>query len=317
MNSILVTGVAGFIGSHLTEKLLKLGFKVIGIDNFDPFYDKSLKLNNLEGFLKNSNFTLIEGDICDEKTWMGISSPVDAVIHLAAKAGVLPSLKDPKSYIHANVLGTQFVLEFMKEKQIKKMLFASSSSVYGNNPTIPFVESDNVDHPISPYAYTKKAGELMIHTWHYLYQIDAICLRFFTVFGPRQRPDLAIRKFTQKILNGEPIDMYGDGSTARDYTFVYDIVDGIIKALQYILEHNQVYEIVNVGNHHPVTLKELIDKIYKQLDKPSQIQVKEKQAGDVDITYADISKAKEMFGYEPHTAIDEGLEKFIQWYKNK
>ncbi len=316
MNSILVTGVAGFIGSHLTEKLLELGFKVVGIDNFDPFYDKSLKQKNLEGFVNNSNFTLIEGDICDERTWEKINTPIEAVIHLAAKAGVLPSLNDPKSYIRTNILGTQFVLEYMKEKQIKKMLFASSSSVYGNNPTIPFVETDNVDHPISPYAYTKKAGELMIHTWHYLYQIDAMCLRFFTVYGPRQRPDLAIRKFTQKILAGEPIEMYGDGSTARDYTFVNDTVDGIIKALQYILEHNQVYEIVNLGNHHPVTLRDLIDKIYKQLDLPSQIQVKGKQAGDVDITYAEISKAKKMFGYMPHTSIDEGLKEFVKWFKN-
>lgn len=316
MNSILVTGVAGFIGSHLAEMLLKLGFKVIGIDNFDPFYDKSLKEQNVAGFISNTNFTFIEGDICIADTWNKIHEPIEAVIHLAAKAGVLPSLKDPTSYIHTNILGTQFVLEFMKEKQVKKLLFASSSSVYGNNPTIPFLETDNVDHPISPYAYTKKAGELMIHTWHYLYQIDAICLRFFTVFGPRQRPDLAIRKFTHKIVSGQPIEMYGDGSTARDYTFVNDTVDGIVKALHYVLGNDRVYEIINLGNHHPVTLKELIDKIYTQLDMKPQIEVKEKQAGDVEITYADISKAKQMLGYEPNTSFDEGLKEFINWFKN-
>jgi UDP-glucuronate 4-epimerase len=313
---ILVTGCAGFIGSHLSERLLSSGHEVIGIDNFDPFYDKELKLKNLQYLLKYPGFHFIEGDICDETTWENASGKtIDTVIHLAAKAGVLPSLQHPDQYIRTNIHGTYKVLEFMQQEGIRNLLFASSSSVYGNNKKLPFSEEDNVDHPISPYAFTKKSCELLIHNWHHLYNINAVCLRFFTVFGPRQRPDLAIRKFVSKIMRDEPIEMYGDGGTARDYTYIDDTVEGIMRALRFVRGGKKTYEIINLGNHEPVSLGELIETIYKVLDKtPNIIQV-DMKPGDVLYTYADLSRAHTLLQYTPKTSLTQGIQKFVEWYQ--
>jgi Nucleoside-diphosphate-sugar epimerases len=271
---ILVTGAAGFIGSTLVDTLLNEGQNVIGIDNFDDFYDRQLKEKNIEKACKHPNYLFLEKDITDVSTWKFMSEyPITVVIHLAAKAGVLPSLKDPAGYIHTNIIGTQHVLDYMVTNNVKKILFASSSSIYGNNPKTPFSETDFVDHPISPYAFTKKSCELMLHTYHHLYKIDVLCMRFFTVYGPRQRPDLAIRKFVDRITHHQPIEMYGDGTTARDYTFIEDTIQGIVKALDYINKHQQVFEVLNFGNSSPISLYEMIHTIYKQLNtQPNIVQ---------------------------------------------
>lgn len=314
---IVVTGCAGFIGSHLCERLLELNIKVLGIDNFDPFYAENLKRKNIFNILNNENFIFLEADLTKIETWNEVKKHIDieGVIHLAAKAGVLPSLENPSSYIDTNIIGTQKVLDYLKETGIKKLVFASSSSVYGNNEKIPFSEIDRVDNPISPYAFTKKSNELQIHTWHHLYKIDAICLRFFTVFGPRQRPDLAIRKFVQKIENNEPIEMYGDGSTARDYTFIKDTVSGIISSWNYVNENSNVYEIINLGNKNPVPLKVLISTLYEILEKKPNVKETPMKPGDVNITFADISKAQKLLNYNPQTSLKEGLMEFVKWYK--
>ena len=264
---ILVTGAAGFIGSHLSETLLKEGHQVVGIDNFDPFYKKEIKVQNLKGLLSSTHFQFIEGDLKDSNVFDQIGIDIDIIVHLAAKAGVLPSLKDPIAYLNDNVIATQNLLNLCKERHIKKFVFASSSSIYGNNKSIPFTETDNVDQPISPYAASKKACELITHTAHHLYKLDVVNLRFFTVFGPRQRPDLAIHKFIKLVDEGKEITMYGDGSTSRDYTFVNDTVQGIMGACNYISTHENVYEIVNLGNNTPVKLKDLIATIEKVMNK--------------------------------------------------
>ncbi|MFT5071554.1 MAG: UDP-glucuronate 4-epimerase [Chitinophagales bacterium] len=317
MQTILVTGCAGFIGSHVCENLLHLGNKVIGIDNFDDFYSKDVKLKNLATCQEHANFEFHQLDISEKKNFKQINGSIDAVIHLAAKAGVLPSLKDPASYINSNILGTNHLLDFMVEKGISKLLFASSSSVYGNNTKIPFAETDEVNGPISPYAFTKRSCELMNYSYHDLYNIDIVNMRFFTVYGPRQRPDLAIHKFFKLIAAGEPIQMYGDGSTARDYTFVADTVSGITKALNYVNEHENVFEIVNLGNHSPVSLKELIAEIYAINGVEPNIVQQDMQPGDVNITYADISRAKELFDYNPQTKLVDGLAKFKTWFQQE
>ncbi len=316
---ILVTGAAGFIASHLIQKLTSLGFSVTGIDNFDDFYSRELKRKNVElaHTSANGNFSFFEGDICDAKFLSSLKGGFDAVIHIAAKAGVRPSIEKPLDYIQVNIEGTQNILDLMQKQGCKKLVFASSSSVYGNNEKVPFQETDSVDKPISPYAFTKKANELQIHTAHHLHDIDAVCLRFFTVFGPRQRPDLAIRKFVTKILNNEPIEMYGDGSTGRDYTYVEDTVDGIIRSLNYIQSNSRVYEIINLGNSSPITLKEMIYTIYELMGKEPNIKQLPMQPGDVELTYADISKAQKLLGYQPQTSFKEGLRKFIDWMQSQ
>ena len=314
---ILLTGCAGFIGSHLTERLLADGHTVTGIDNFDDFYDRQTKETNLYRFINHPSFTFLETDISVSDAFEGVPEDIDTVIHLAAKAGVLPSLKNPDAYIQTNITGTNHVLELMKERGIKKMLFASSSSVYGNNATIPFTETDAVEEPISPYAFTKRACELMNHSYHHLYQLDILNLRLFTVYGPRQRPDLAIHKFIKLIDRGEEISMYGDGSTARDYTFVADTVQGFVKALEYIHNHTGVFEIANLGNHSPVKLNDLIAAIGKAMGKAPRIKALPMQPGDVQITYANIDKAKALFGYEPTTNLETGLSSFIEWYNEQ
>jgi len=311
---LLITGAAGFIGSHASEFFLNAGYRVTGIDNFDSFYDRKIKEGNLSYSLLHPNFQFYELDITQADQLKKLPQEIDVVIHIAAKAGVLPSIKNPMAYINNNITGTQNLLEWMNGNKITKMLFASSSSIYGNNSKVPFTESDVVDNPISPYAFTKKSCELLNHTYHHLFGFDIINLRFFTVYGPRQRPDLAIHKFVKLIAENKSIPMYGNGSSARDYTYVSDTISGISGALNYLLKNTDVYEIVNLGNHHPVKLSELIHTIYELMSVPVNIEQFPMQAGDVDVTFADISKAKKMFGYSPETKLKDGLMKFINWH---
>jgi UDP-glucuronate 4-epimerase len=315
MKHYLVTGVAGFIGSHLAEKLLQDKQNMVtGIDNFDPFYARSIKESNLINLSGHPRFHFIEADIRKTDWQSLIKHPIDIICHIAAKAGVLPSIQDPIAYEDVNIKGTYEMLEFARKRQIKQFVFASSSSIYGINPNTPWSESDPLIRPISPYAATKIAGELAGYTYSHLYNIRFIALRFFTVFGPRQRPDLAIHKFTKSIIQGEVIKMYGDGNTMRDYTFVSDIVKGIISAGDY---KNSMYEIINLGNNKPVTLKELISSIENAIGKKAIIEQMPEQPGDVPITYADISKAKSLLNYQPTISLQEGINQFYNWYIQK
>ena len=315
----LVTGGAGFIGSSLADFLLKKDYKVVVIDNFCDFYDPSIKRNNVKDNLDNPNYKLYEIDLrCKsdvEKVFR--ENKIDVVIHLAAMAGVRPSIENPILYQEVNCIGTQNLLEVMKEYGVKNLVMASSSSVYGNNKKVPFKETDIVDYAISPYAATKKSNEVMTHVYHKLFNMNVIMLRFFTVYGPRQRPDLAINKFTRLMLNDEEVTMFGDGTTSRDYTYIDDIVSGIYSSINYVLNNNDVYEIVNLGNSSPISLKEMINTIAEVLNKEPKIKEMPMQQGDVNITYADISKAKEMLNYDPKTPFKEGIEKFVKWYKDK
>lgn len=312
MKTILVTGAAGFIGSHLCEKLLQLGYVVIGVDNFDPFYDRKIKETNLQDCLKSKGFKFYELSILDINELDYLS--IDCIVHLAAKAGVRPSLIDPEKYIETNILGTQRLLDFAHSKKINKFIFASSSSVYGNN-SIPFRENDSVDNPISVYAYTKKCGELMLATYKNLYDINYIALRFFTVYGPRQRPDLAINKFIRLISNDEIIEVFGDGKTARDYTYIDDIIAGIIKSIDYIFENKNTSQIINLGNNNPIKLNDLVSLLFEKLQRKKKIVYKEMQSGDVDFTYADISKAKKILNYNPSISFSKGIEQYISYLK--
>lgn len=311
---ILVTGAAGFIGSHLCESLLEQGHTVYGIDNFDPFYDRRIKEKNLESFRNHERFGFFELDLTEAEKLQRIPA-FDMVVHLAGKAGVRPSIDAPQDYIDNNITATLNVLELCRAKGCTKMAFASSSSIYGNSKHIPFVEEGVEYEPISPYAFTKRTCELMNYTFHHLYQIDILNLRFFTVYGPRQRPDLAIHKFTRLLSEGKSIPMFGDGSTSRDYTFVADTVAGVNAAMDYLRENSDVFETVNLGNNQPVKLSDLISAIGTALDVEPKIDKQPMQPGDVDITYASIEKAKRLFGYEPKTGIKEGLEQFVEWYK--
>jgi len=311
--NILVTGCAGFIGSTLSEALVNKGHRVIGVDNFDPFYDKKIKEDNIKQLVAGSNFRLYDFDITDKLKFEQISESVDVIIHLAAKAGVRPSIEDPPGYIKTNIVGTQHILDYAVKMDIDKIIFASSSSVYGNNSEIPFCETHNVDRPISPYAFTKKACELLLHNYYYLYNINSFSLRFFTVYGPRQRPDLAIHKFFKAIYSGSPISIYGDGHTYRDYTFISDIIKGILASVELILNKKPVYEIVNLGNNKPVSLIELIREIEAVTGKKAVLEYKPVQPGDATRTFADISKATNLFGYSPSTSLKEGLTLFNDW----
>jgi UDP-glucuronate 4-epimerase len=317
--NVLITGIAGFIGSNLAGALLRLGYSVVGIDNFDSFYAKEIKQGNLNALLANKNFQFHPVDICDINKLQELfaQTQFDAVIHLAAKAGVRPSIENPTDYFNTNVSGTLHILECLKKQDVRKLVFASSSSVYGNNKKTPFSETDNVDHPISPYAATKKAGELLVHTYHHLFKIDAVNLRFFTVYGPRQRPDLAIHKFFKLLYSHKPIDVYGDGSTGRDYTYVDDTVQGIVGALHYLERHENVNEIINLGNNTPVKLSELITTIEHVTEKKFIKNYLPMQEGDVDLTFADIEKAKKLLNYQPATSIQEGIKKFKTWFENQ
>lgn len=319
---ILVTGAAGFIGSHLVEQLLSKGEVVIGLDNINDFYDVALKQHNLKHINERpqaeKNFTFIRGDITDLALLQILFNEYDinSVIHLAAMAGVRPSIENAPYYQKVNIEGTLNLLECCKDHSIKKFIFASSSSVYGNNEKIPFSENDPVDNPISPYAATKKAGELLCHTYHYLYDMDIVCLRFFTVYGPRQRPDLAIHKFSQYIIHKKSIPFYGDGSTSRDYTYIDDIIDGVMKAFAWLKKNKGVFEIINLGNNEPVTLEELVKEISENFEYEILTNKQLLPKGDVQRTYADISKAQKMLNYKPKTNIKNGLKKFYEWFNS-
>ncbi|MFC5874925.1 UDP-glucuronate 4-epimerase [Chryseobacterium arachidis] len=337
----LVTGGSGFIGSHLVEQLLKKGHSVINIDNFDSFYDYTVKIKNtLESIDKNfvfeftdkesdiqklislsesQNYTLYYQDIRDKKGLEKIfkNHKIDLIIHLAALAGVRPSIERPLEYEEVNIRGTMNLWELCKDFNINKFVCASSSSVYGNNEKIPFSEADNVDNPISPYAATKKCGEILGHVYHDLYKIDMIQLRFFTVYGPRQRPDLAIHKFTRLISDHQEIPFYGDGTTARDYTFIDDIIDGIEKSIHYLESNSNVYEIINLGESEVINLNEMLFTIEKTLGKSAIRKNLPMQPGDVLKTNADITKARTLIGYKPDTNFQNGIKKFVEWFLRK
>ena len=306
---ILVTGGAGFIGSHVCKKLLERGDDVVVLDNFNDFYDPAIKRGNAAEL---SGATLVEGDIRDAALVQNLFGEhgFDAVIHLAAMAGVRPSLVDPLLYSDVNVRGTQILLEQCKRDDIR-FVFASSSSVYGANENVPFSEVDDIHSPISPYAATKRAGELFCFTHHHLYGTPISCLRFFTVYGPGQRPEMAIHKFVRMCLAGEPIPFYGDGSTRRDYTYIDDIVDGVVRAL----DHCEGYEIYNLGESQTISLSELVEAIGAATGVEPVLDRQPMQPGDVVITYADVSKAKSRLGYQPSTDLAEGLRRFLAWYR--
>lgn len=311
---IILTGCAGFIGSHTLDRLLSDEHEVIGVDNFDPFYKRIQKESNIKENLQSNFFDLIEGDLADEATYSKLKfvvgdRKIDVIIHLAGKVGVRPSIEDPMGYQRANVIATQNLLEYAKLQEVKQFVFASSSSVYGVNPNVPWREEDAVLKPISPYASTKVSCELLGHVYSYLYGIRFLGLRFFTVYGPRQRPDLAINKFVRLIEAGEPIPVFGDGSTRRDYTHVEDIVEGIIRSLKY---DKTLYEVVNLGNNQTVSLAEMIETIECAMGKRAIINWQSEQPGDVLQTLADISRAKSLFGYEPKTSFTVGLQQFIR-----
>lgn len=315
----LVTGCAGFIGSYVTEALLAQGKAVVGIDNFCDFYNPQIKRQNIANALQNKHFVLKKTDIRNKEDLQQIFKEYrpKLVIHLAAMAGVRPSIEQPELYNEVNITGTLNILEAMKAFEVNKLVFASSSSVYGNNKKVPFAETDNVDKAISPYASTKKAAEVIAHTYHYLYGIDMMLLRFFTVYGERQRPDLAIHKFTKMISEGKPIPFYGDGTSRRDYTYIEDIVNGVLMSLNYVENHENVYEILNIGESRTISLKEMVETIEKALNKKAIIDQQPMQPGDVTQTYADITKAKQLIGYEPKTDFEEGIAHFVTWYQNK
>ncbi len=309
----LVTGAAGFIGSHLCEALLDRDWQVLALDNFDEFYDPSVKRDNIGLCSENKNFKLVQGDIRDLPLVDSLlrGGDIEVLLHLAAKAGVRPSIADPLAYNDVNVTGTASLLEAARKHKLAKFIFASSSSVYGNNKKIPFAESDNVDFPISPYAATKKAGELLCHTYSHLFGINLTCLRFFTVYGPRQRPDLAIHKFTRLIEAGESIPVFGDGSMSRDFTYIDDIIAGVLAAM----DRCQGYHIYNLGESQPILLRDLIAAIEKALGKTAIIDRQPLQPGDVNRTFADISLARNELGYSPSTDLDKGLESFVTWFR--
>lgn len=308
---ILITGAAGFIGSHLSENLLNEGHQIVGFDNFDPFYDRAVKEHNLEKSLSNELFTLIEGDLNNSGDMKNLFSgqEYDVVIHLAAKAGVRPSIENPLDYTKVNINGTQNLLEMMKSEGLKRLVFASSSSVYGNSKDVPYNEEMNVNNPISPYAATKVAAEVLCYTYWQLFGISVTCLRFFTVYGPRQRPEMAIAKFIRKAYNGESISVFGDGRSSRDFTYIDDIIQGVVSAVHKDLG----YEIINLGESTTIELNSLIALIEKLTGKEVKKDYLEMQPGDVFTTYADISKAKKLLNYNPTTNMEEGISKYIHW----
>lgn len=323
MEMILITGAAGFIGSHVSETLLNTGHSIVGIDNFNDFYAPSMKRRNAARVQKTAEdagsvYHQEEGDIRERVLLDSVfrRHKPDAVIHLAAYAGVRPSIENPQLYTEVNVNGTVNILECMKKYGVKRLCFASSSSVYGNNTKVPFSESDPVDKAISPYAATKKTGEVLCHVYHHLYDINVACLRFFTVYGPRQRPDLAIHKFTRLMCEGKPIPFYGDGSMRRDHTYIDDIVDGVLRALNWTDSPEKRYDIFNLGESHAISLTELVETLSKVIGKKPILKKLPMQPGDVMQTYADISHARDVLGYNPQTKLEDGLKVFWDWYKH-
>ncbi len=313
METILITGGAGFIGSHVVEKLLGQDKKVVCLDNFDPFYDPSIKRANLAHAVKNKDFHLVEDDILNRTVLNKLfrEHRIETVFHCAARAGVRPSIQDPFSYQKVNVEGTLNLLEAARTYRIRNFVFASSSSVYGAGSRLPFTEEDPADRPLSPYAATKRAGELLCHTYHHLYGLPVTSLRFFTVYGPRQRPEMAIHQFTRLIDLGKPITLYGDGTSSRDYTYIDDIVEGVLAALSAPIGS----EVINLGGSRVTELRQLIILIEKALGKKATVEFRPKQAGDVPITFADVGKARRLLGYEPRTPIEEGIRRFVEWYR--
>ena len=315
--NILVTGGAGFIGSHLVERLLaEKVWRVSVVDDFNDFYAPELKRANARPHLTDENYQLFEANISDAEFLRGIfeENEFDVIVHLAARAGVRPSLLQPKLYAETNVNGTLNLLELARQFSVKQFIFGSSSSVYGNNKKIPFSEDDKIFQPISPYAATKAAGELLCHTYSHLYDIRTVCLRFFTVYGARQRPDLAIRKFSQLISDDKPIQVFGDGTTRRDYTFIDDIIQGVRAAIDY---DRSMYEVINLGESQTVELRQLIALLEENLGKKAVIDRQPIQPGDVPQTFADITKAREILNYNPQTKIDEGIKKFVEWFRRQ
>src|SRR4030043_1290607 len=315
MSTILVTGGAGFIGSHLCERLLSNGSRVICLDNFDSFYDPNIKIKNVERMTKKfpDLFELVTGDIRNPEHLKGIfqKTKFDFVVHLAARAGVSPSISDPLLYQDVNIRGTIVLLEACKEHQIQNFIFASSSSVYGENQRVPFTEEDLNIQPLSPYGATKRAGELLCYSYHPLYGMNIACLRIFTAYGPRQRPEMAIHKFTRFIDQGKKIPVFGDGSSRRDYTYIDDLIEGILGGIR----HHKGFEVYNLGESQTTSLMELIRLIEEAFGKKANIEMLELQPGDVSITYADITKAKQILKYQPKVKMEEGIRRFVEWNK--
>ncbi|WP_263784430.1 GDP-mannose 4,6-dehydratase [Salinibacter grassmerensis] len=316
---VLVTGGAGFIGGHLCRHLLNDDHVVHAVDNFDPYYDREIKEEGIADLTGRPNFHFYEQDI-NNTAFLGSvleGRSLDAIVHLAAKAGVRASIDNPVGCAHANITGTQSMLEFARQMEVGTFILGSSSSVYGNNEKVPFAEEDAVHHPISPYAASKRSGELLAHTYHHLYDMTVYCLRFFTVYGPRQRPDLAIHKFARQLLTSQPITMYGDGTSSRDYTYVDDIVGGIVESFHRASALDQPeYEIINLGGSETTELLDLIHGIGDAFGIEPTIEQQSMPPGDVKRTYADISKAKALLDYTPNTSIEEGLNKFASWAKD-
>lgn len=321
MKNILITGGAGFIGSHLVDRLLSEDeWQVTVVDDFNDFYDPAIKHENTNRAANNPNYRLVEADIRDQPALRRVfeEGRFQCIVHLAARAGVRPSLEQPQLYAETNINGTLNLLELAREHSIRQFVFGSSSSVYGINAKVPFSEDDPIHQPISPYAATKGAGELLCHTYTHLYGIRTVCLRFFTVYGPRQRPDLAIHKFARLISEGRPIPVFGDGTTRRDYTFIDDIIAGVRASIDYVGDAAKSnYEVVNLGESRTVELRELIALLEKELDLHAVIDRKPLQPGDVPQTFADISKARALLGYDPQTQIEDGIKKFVEWFRKK
>src|SRR5215204_4346399 len=313
----LITGGAGFIGSHLVDRLLASDVEHITVvDDFNDFYEPEIKRANIRAHLADPRYKLAEVDIRNRSALDNVfdGRDFDCIVHLAARAGVRPSLTEPELYTETNINGTLNLLELARHHNIKQFVFGSSSSVYGINAKVPFSEDDPIRQPISPYAATKGAGELICHTYSHLYGLRCVCLRFFTVYGPRQRPDLAIHKFAKLISQGKPIPVFGDGTTRRDYTYVDDIIDGVTAAIHY---DRSDYEVINLGESRTVELNELISLLEKELDAHATIDRQPAQPGDVPQTFADISKARALLGYDPKTQIEEGLHRFVEWFRMK
>lgn len=314
----LVTGGAGFIGSALCDALIEQGNTVINIDNFNDFYDPEIKIRNIDSVKHHENYKLYKADIRKKEILDHIFNVhnIDVVIHLAAMAGVRPSIEMPLLYQEVNTQGTLNILQAMKQHGIRHLVFASSSSIYGNSKRVPFREDDPLERVISPYAASKKSAEEFCYVFHHLFNINVVALRFFTVYGPGQRPDLAIHKFTRMILNGEPIPFFGDGSTMRDYAYIDDIVHGIISSAGFVSSHEKVFEIFNLSGNKPVTLKDMVKQIETATGKKAVLNRLPMQPGDVLLTNADISKAQKMLGFHPDTSFEQGIARFVEWYQS-
>lgn len=315
---VLLTGGAGFIGSHVAERLVERGDEVLIVDSFDPFYDPAIKRRNISAVLSSGCAKLIECDICDNAGLDEAFGPqtIDAIVHLAARAGVRPSLERPRDYVRTNIEGTQSLLDIATRRQIRPFVFGSSSSVYGDATPVPFNENAPASEPISPYAATKRAGELLCHAQSHLAGLSIICLRLFTVYGPRQRPDLAIHKFARLMTGGEEIPFFGDGTTERDYTYVSDIVDGIERAIDWtVAAQPGAFEIVNLGESVTTSLARLVEMLASELGIEPKIKRLPNQPGDVERTYADVSRARQLLDYNPRTSMTDGIRRFVEWYR--